>query len=46
MIIYSVMVVLVLDVDPLGIMVEDEKIGKMGRWQFTRALGQELPTLK
>jgi len=56
MIIYSVMVVLVLDggrggelyVDPPGIVVEDEEIGKMGRWpirrceQFNRALGREL----
>ena len=59
MIIYSVMVVLVLDggrggelsVDRPGIVVEDEEIGKMGRWpirrcelilQFNRALGREL----
>jgi hypothetical protein len=49
MIVYSVMVVLVLDRGRGGDVVEDEEIGKMGRWpirrcelQFTRALGQEL----
>src|SRR5277367_6727066 len=63
MIIYSVMVVLVLDggrggelyVDPPGIVVEDEEIGKMGRWpirrcelilQFNRALAENFPTLE